>query len=150
MALRSLNRWEVTQRDSLDIKCQELFAIVEKQLILCVHLHWKKTFSAARTAPPYPLLRQSTPHHSLTSLHLESQLKFYVTTSSQRLFPNIKLKTVTIRVWRLRLLIHVLFPLSPSHRWLFLVKRCLSHVSLEVLTVFFVDCWLQMPWLMRY
>lgn len=80
-------------------------------------------------------------HHITVLFHfILKPVKIFVPTSRERLFPNIKL-TVTIRVWRLHLRIHILFPLSLSHALLFLVKRCHSGSN----SVFFIDCWLHAP-----
>lgn len=79
----------------------------------------KKTLSTACDAYLYLLLWQTTLHQSYFIL---KPVKIFVPTSRQRLLWNIKL-TVTIRVWRLHLHIHVLFPLSLSHTLLFLVKK---------------------------
>lgn len=133
-----MSSW-INEKLPREIKCQFFFPNVAKQFILCIIYTGEKDpqHGLHCTSLPATLTDNATSQ----SYFISNPVKMFIPTFRQRLFPNIKL-TVTIRVWRLHLRTHVLFPLSLSHTLLFLVKRCHSGSN----SVFFIDCWLQMPW----
>lgn len=104
------------------------YCIVAEDFTLRSHLYSKKASSTAGTAPPH-----LPPSDSSLSVRLDFNLKpikIVVSTFSQSLFPNIKLKTLTNRVHRLHLLAH-----SSSTKVL-LIKMFLSLMALEVASLF--------------